>query len=543
MKKPLVSELTLRQKIGQTGMPSPPDAYFKAKDMGGFVQYFSEYPFAGLYLNYEIKKHSVKLVASASDLAGIVQEASDACEIPLLVSCDAELGGKEFFDGLHRIPSNMSLGAARSKELTYLRSYYYARELRSFGINWQFGPVCDLLSNFFCCSGIRCMSDQPEAMMELLPEIIRGFRDAGVMPCAKHYPGTKGEYRDSHFCTAANRQTKEQWDNSYRKIWQTAVDANVESIMVSHAAFPAVDPSFTKNGAPTPSTASKEVLDILREEMGYQGVILTDAISMKGLAAALSHEDIYIECFNAGNDLILFCWNDYIDVMEKAVLDGRVSMERLDRSVQRILDMKEKLGLFEIERDPMPLTDEETRKFDQVVYDIGKAAITLINNHGRMIPFAPDTVKRVTVINLAPYRPFFDELKVMVQAFEEKDIQVTLLERLHSKEQLEELSKTEDIIIYACYLAQSRPSGMSFYSRPEDMLTLFHGLSHGADKSVVVSFGAPSIYYNYFESANAYLNAYSSDAGTMRAFVDGILGAYEFTGKSPVALYPKFADD
>ncbi len=471
-----------------------------------------------------------------------MQEASDASDIPLLVSCDAELGGKEFFDELHRIPSNMSLGAARSKELTYLRSYYYARELRSFGINWQFGPVCDLLSNFFCCSGIRCMSDQPEAMMELLPEIIRGFRDAGVMPCAKHYPGTKGEYRDSHFCTATNRQTKQQWDNSYRKIWQTAVDANVESIMVSHAAFPAVDPSFTSNGAPTPSTASKKVLDILREEMGYQGVILTDAISMKGLAAALSHEDIYIECFNAGNDLILFCKNDYIDVMEKAVLDGRVSMERLDQSVQRILDMKEKLGLFDEKRDPMPLSEEETQKFDQVVYGIGQAAITLINNKQQMIPFAPNAVKRVAIISLAPYRPFFDELNVMVKAFEEKGITVTLLEHLHSKEQLEGLSKTEDIIIYACYLAQSRPSGMSFYSRPEDMLTLFHGLSYGADKSVVVSFGAPSIYYNYFESANTYLNAYSSDAGTMRAFVDGILGEYEFTGKTPVALYPKFAD-
>lgn len=542
MKKPAISTMTLRQKIGQTGMPGPKPVYEGVGECGGYTEYFTRYPFAGLYLTGCMRDAKRVRYSSPAALAGMLQETSAACEIPLLVTCDAELGAKGLYEDLHRISSNMSLGAAGSKELTYQRSYYYARELRTCGVNWAFGPVCDMLGNFFDVNGIRCISDQPDVITELLPEILRGFRDAGVGATAKHFPGRKGDYRDSHYTNPTNKLSKEAWDASYGKIYRAAVEADVESIMVCHTAFPAVDDSYVRGKIYRPSTASKKVLDILRKEMGYQGVILTDAVSMRGVTSAFDHEDVYIECFNAGNDLILFCQNDYIDVMEKAVLDGRVSMERLDEAVQRILDLKERLGLFEGKIDPKPLTEEENRAFEQVIYDVGKNAITLINNENQMIPFDPSRIKKAAIINLSPYEPFLEELQVMAQAFEEKGIQATVLERLQSKEELKNLSETVDIIIYACFLAMSRPQGMSFYSRPEDMQTLLHALSFGAEKSVVASFGAPSIYYNYFEAANAYLNAYSSDAGTMRAFVDGILGEFEFTGKTPVELAPRFAE-
>lgn len=542
MRKPDIRNMTLRQKIGQTGMPGPKPVYEGVGECGGYDKYFIKYPFTGLYLTANMRDQNRVRYPSPAALAGMLQEASEACELPLLVTCDAELGAKGLYEELHRISSNMSMGAAGSKELAYQRSYFYARELRSCGVNWAFSPVCDMLPNFFGVSGIRCMSDQPDIIIELLPDIIRGFQDAGVGATAKHYPGSKGDYRDSHFSNTKSKLTKEAWDASYGKIWRAAVEADVDSIMVSHTAFPAVDDSYARGKIYRPSTTSKKVIDILRKEMGYQGVILTDAVSMRGVTSAFDHEDVYIECFNAGNDLILFCQNDYIDVMEKAVLDGRVSMGRLDEAVQRILKLKERLGLFEGKRDPKPLTEAEKKAFEQVSFDIGKQAITLINNEKKMIPFAPTKVKKVTIINLSPYEPFLEELKVMVQAFEEKGMEADLLECLRSKEELETISKTADIIVYACYLAQSKPQGMSFYSRPEDMQTLFHALSFGAEKSVVASFGAPSIYYNYFEAANAYLNAYSSDEGTMKAFVDGILGGFEFTGKTPVKLAPQFVE-
>ena len=132
-----------------------------------------------------------------------------------------------------------------------------------------------------------------------------------------------------------------------------------------------------------------------------------------------------------------------------------------------------------------------------------------------------------------------NDIEHMKKAFESYGIRVNVMEYVKTKEQLKELSQTEDIIVYACYMSKSRPQGMSFYGTPEDMSTLFHSLSYGADKTVIASFGQPSIYYNYFESCDAFINAYSPDVGTMRAFVDGVLGKFEFTGKTPVSLYPE----
>ena len=276
--------------------------------------------------------------------------------------------------------------------------------------------------------------------------------------------------------------------------------------------------------------------------MGFRGVAVTDAVSMKALAAAFDHEDVYIECFNAGNDVILFCHDDYIDVMEKAVLDGRVSMERLDEAVGRVLDLKQRLGLFGDLPEPQPLSEEEHAHFHRVCYDIGKNAITLLNNRNGALPFDPQKVHRAAVIVLAPYEPFREDLQVAIDALERRGIRVTVVNSLSSKHQLEDLAGSNDLLIYACYLAQANPEGMPFYSRHEDLVTLFNGLSYGAEKSVAVSFGNPSIYYNYFEEADIYLNAYSSDPDTMEAFVDGILGEFPFTGKSPVKLRPEFRE-
>lgn len=536
MKRPTISTMTLRQKIGQTGMPSPRAFYEGVKRCGGYDKYFVEVPFTGLYLGGKMWDHTrTHVIPTPEELTKLLREASEASEIPLLVTCDAEHGARSLFSDLHRIPTMMSVGAAASKELAYKRSYYYAKELKYCGVNWAFSPNCDLVSNFFSM-GVRTMSDQPDISVELLPDILRGYRDAGVAATAKHFPGRKGDYRDSHICTSSNTLTREKWDELYKVIYKTAVDAGVESIMVSHASFPAVDPSYARGKAPRPSSASAMVIDILRKELNFEGVILTDAVSMKGIASAFERDDMYIECFNAGNDLILFCHDDYIDIMEKAVLDGRVSMQRLDESVERILHLKEKLGLFEKNEVAPPLTPEENREFEQINYELAKKALTLLNNDNNMIPFSPESVKKAAIIKLSDDEAFTKELEVMVQAFEDRGIETTVLDHLDSKDHLKELSKENDIIVYACLF-----DGINC-QQPMIRKTLFDGLSFGAEKSVVASFGTPALYYNYFESVPAYVNAYSSDAGTMKAFVDGILGDFTITGKSPVELRPKFQD-
>ena len=541
--KSKLSQMTLREKIGQTGIPSPSALSKALVPNGGYVSCFTKYPYSGLYINANTLVHDDGTPFAEPAQAERAFAAINAqLPIPLLISGDCEYGANTIYPQLHAFSTNMAMGAAGSEELAYKRGYYWAKEMRSIGVNWPFSPVVDLHSNFFSTGGIRRISADPDTAAKISVSLIRGIQDAGVAASAKHFPGSSKDYRDTHFCNNINTKSIKEWNAKDRKVWQAAVDAGVLTVMTSHSAVPAMDDSLTANGQPRPASASKKVIDILREDLGFQGLVVTDAVSMKGLTAAFSHEDMYIECFNAGNDIILFCDMDYIDVMEQAVQSGRVTMERVDEACLRVLELKEKIGLFD-NAPFVPLTEEEQNDIEKTSYEIGKKAMTLISNRGNMLPFDPKKVKSAAIINVSPDEVFRNSLEVMKEAFVSHGITATVYDRLSSKKQLKELSETNDIIVYAAFLAQSRPLGMSVYSRKEELHTLYHSLSFGAEKSVGVSFGAPSIYYNYFESANAFLNAYSPDHATMRAFVDGILGDFTFTGISPVPLYPEFKEE
>lgn len=538
MARPKLSEMTLREKVGQTGMPGPGEVRKGVQRHGGYGEYLKAYPFCGIYADQSMVDHNGEKFTSPRHVAETLANASNELKIPMFVSCDFEYGGKDMFSELHRISTNMSVGAAHSKELAFERGYLWAKEMKALGVNWPFGPVGDLNKSFFS-SSIRKLGDSPEEVAELYPSMIQGIQAAGVAATAKHFPGAGRDFRDAHFCSTGNNTTVEDWIKNDRTIWKSAIDAGVLSFMTGHSPVPAFDPSFARGKIPRPGSASTKVIDLLRKDLEFDGVIVTDAVCMKALSAAFDNDDIYIECFNAGNDVILFVHDDYIDVMEKAILDGKISMERLDASVERILDLKEKIGLFDGEIEACDvLTEEESKHFDEVNYNIAKNALTLLANENEMIPFNPEKVKNVTIINISPNEKFLEDLEALKSAFERRGIRTNIMKYVKTKDELKNLSETEDIIIYACV-----PGRMNFYSSPEDLSTLFHSLAYGADKTVVVSFAAPSVYYNYFENADAYINAYSSDIGTMNALADGLLGEFEFTGKSPVVLEPQPIDN
>ena len=536
MIKNIVKNMNLREKIGQTGFPSPAAVTAGAVKCGSLTEYFRQNPFTGIYVDRMGLKENTPF-PKPQDLADGIREINSKINVPLLVAADAEYGACGIYKDLHRVSSNMSLGAAMSEKLTYQRFNLWAKELRSCGVNWAFGPVLDMLNNFFDVMGVRCISDDPQTMTSLIPSIVSGIQDARLAATPKHFPGSGWDYRDPHFCNATNDMSLDEWYSTYGKIWKCAVDSGADSFMISHMSFPAVDPSLTPMGAARPATASKRVIDILRKEMSFDGVIVTDAVDMKGCASSYEHDDVYIECFNAGNDIILFVRDDYIDVIEKAILDGRISIERLDESVERILRLKEKIGLFDPSADSEPLSEAENAEFDSVNLEISKRALTLVQNRKRALPF--DNVKKATIIAMSPYEPFVDEMDIMRAEFAKRGIEAKVITTLGNKGVLEEISRESDLIIYACYLAMSQPQGMSFYST--NMITLFNSLSYGKEKSIAVSFGAPSIYYNYFENADIFINAYSMDRGTIKAVVGGILGDFELTGRSPVELRPRFA--
>jgi hypothetical protein len=171
-----------------------------------------------------------------------------------------------------------------------------------------------------------------------------------------------------------------------------------------------------------------------------------------------------------------------------------------------------------------------------VLYELAKSAQTLVTNATGAIPFDPRKVKKVAILTLSSMEGFKKDLPILAEAFGKYGIEAIIVERFNSKI-LEQLDAENDIIIYACQIKSGFAQGMPFFDRNE-LTQLFHSMSYGATKSVVISFGHPSVYYNYFENCDMYINTYSADKWAMTAVVDGILGQFQFTGKSPVSLFP-----
>ena len=534
--RPKLAEMTLREKLGQTGQPSSAVLREGIAECGSYEAYIQKYPFGSIWISEGFKKADGTPFASPEEMGNQIHSISNAAKIPLLVTGDFESGAHTLFPSLHAAGTNMEMGASGNLELIYKRAYYWARELRSFGINNPYGPVTDIAGSFFSPGIVRRISDNWRKIVEVQSALIKGIQDAGLAACMKHYPGPSNDYRDSHFSLCTVDKDVDEWYATYFNIYKSAVADGILSVESSHHPWPSVDPRKARGNILRPATASKPVMDILRNEIGFNGVLYTDAVNMKAMSAAFEHEDVYIESFLAGHDVVIFVHNDYIDVMEKAYNEGRITMEQIDEKVTRILDMKEKLGLFEAPLSLNPLTEEENADFDRVLYELAKSAQTLVTNATGAIPFDPRKVKKVAILTLSSMEGFKNDLPILAEAFGKYGIEATIVERFNSKI-LEQLDAENDIIIYACQIKSGFAQGMPFFDRNE-LTQLFHSMSYGATKSVVISFGHPSVYYNYFENCDMYINTYSADKWAMTAVVDGILGQFQFTGKSPVSLFP-----
>lgn len=534
--RPNLNEMTLREKLGQTGQPSSTAIRDGLAECGSYEAYIQAYPFGSIWISEGFKRADGTAFATPEEMGNQVHAISNAAKIPLLVTGDYESGAHTLFPCFHSAGTNLEMGASGNLELIYKRAYYWARELRSFGVNNPYGPVTDIMSNFFCPGAIRRISDDWRKIVEVQRALIKGIQDAGLAACMKHYPGPPNDYRDSHFSLCSVDKNVDEWYQTYFNIYKSAVADGVMSVESSHQPWPSIDPRKARGNILRPATASKPVMDILRNEIGFNGVLYTDAVNMKAMSAAFEHEDVYIESFLAGHDVVIFVHNDYFDIMEKAYNEGRITMEQIDEKVTRILDLKEKLGLFEAPLSLNPLTEEENADFEKVLYELAKSAQTLVTNATGAIPFDPRKVKKAAIIALSSMEDFKNNISIMTERFAKYGIETTVVDKITSKN-LPQLDKENDLILYACQIKSGFAAGMPFFDTPE-LRSLFNSMSYGATKSVVISFGHPSVYYNYFENCDMYINTYSADRCAMTAVVDGILGQFPFVGKSPVSLFP-----
>ena len=569
MKKPLLSEMTLREKIGQMLAPMQAEvfginegSYNDEKcDMEKVRKVYAREQFGTLRgeqvsVYFADPEHPKRVLHNGYIEGGIfsfmnykvpsapyqkfLHKISDYMKIPPLVGCDCGTGGSNVFEDLSTIVNATAIGAADSEELTFALGAALARELRCAGMNWRWAPVLDLGNRNESAVSRTFAIDDVERTVRLSKAYIRGMQSEGVAATAKHFPSLgRSEGRDSHFTSLYNPDSMETWWSEQGAVYREIINDGVYSVMMGHQAFPAADDTII-NGKYIPSTLSKKIVTgLLKETLGFEGVVITDGIGMASLFSLLPYEELIVGLVNAGNDVILGAKLPSGDIIERAVLDGRIPESRIDDACRRILDMKEKLGLFREDYWELPYKAADVvGKTKKISTEIAKRSMTLVRDRCGMLPLDKEKIKRVSVIISTHYEKFTYQMEELKRALEERGIEVYMQRRLSNGAELKEIADKSDLIIYAAYVQMHCPSG---YPRlfGEECMTYYHAFHYGKEKSIGVSFGYPYIHYDTMDNVDTFINAYNPSAESMRAFIDAIFGDIPIVGKSPVLLIPR----
>ena len=318
--------------------------------------------------------------------------------IPLLISTDQEGGAVVYrlIAPATAMPGNMALGAGRSTEDAFRSAEVIGTELGSVGINQNYGPVADVNINpANPVIGVRSVGENAELAADLVGAQVDGYHSAGIVATAKHFPGHGDTAVDSHFGLPEITHSRAELAGIDLPPFKAAIERGIESIMTAHIVVPSVDPS----GAP--ATMSERIMTgLLREELGFDGLIVTDALGMGGATSTYPPDVAPVQALGAGVDQLLL--PPTMDVAYKAVLNsvrnGEVSKKRLDESVYRILRLKLRQGLFDNPFVDVNNAEKVVGAPDHLAdaQEITDHTTTLIKNAAGVLPLSGDS-RRILV--------------------------------------------------------------------------------------------------------------------------------------------------
>ena len=540
-----MKELTLRQKIGQTMIMLPNRKLELELGGGSLEKYFERYPISGYFMGWKLFD-GVPHEQWTDHVRRSVREYQAASALPLLFQEDYECGVN--LPGMTTMPMLMSVGAANSEKLAYAYGKHNAKEARSVGVHWVLNPIADLTLNpmdpLICT---RAISDDADRALRLLIRQIAGIQENGAAATAKTFPGDGADHRDQHLCTTCNPLPLPDWWRTYGKVFQAVIDAGVMAIMPGHFTLPAYQK--TKNeyldGLHPPATLSKALLtDLLKGEMGFKGVIVSDAMLMGGFRGWYPTQiEGEIQSFLAGMDAMLWPSYEFMDEVEARIRRGDIPLERLDDAVSRVWEMKRKLGLLDPERILIrDMTSDEKQEAAADSRRITEHALTLVRDRQHALPLDPAKDKKLLVIGVVPRSRKggdggFSRLSHFKHELEQRGFTVDLQHNIlyETDGWQSDLPEHYDRIIVLAIRQTHQPYGpLLFWDDEAQSVWGINAMPK--DKIIVVSMGNPHLLEEYFERVNTCINAYSYDESTQSAVVRALLGEIPFAGSSPVSL-------
>lgn len=526
----ILENMTLEEKIGQVqclnggGLSSEKiKELIKEEHIGAF--------FAGNMDKEELKQ---------------LEQACSDSKIPIIINGDLVNGAGSRIFGLTGFPQQMGCSAANDMELTEKMGYITAQEGRAYGASWTFGPVSDLCYNLQNpMMHIRTSGDRPDQVLRMSRAFIRGVQETGYMAAtAKHFPGDGTDSRDSHITTLVNNLSREQWEQTYGVIWRGVIDAGVMCVMSGHIALPWVDPEYEQESerykGPRPASLSKKILvDFLRGELGFEGVVVTDALNMVGLGAHMKRCDYAPKLLNAGNDMLLWTKPE-IDsfAIRKALQDGTLSYNRLQDAVKKILELKARVGL--LGGGPAVPTPEEIdlAANAQAAQTMADKSISVLRDIFHAIPCrdltSGDRVLTITLTFVEGIRNTRDgkELTVIDEMLRERGYQVDHLLNPDGIGCLDQIAKDYKKI-FVNFKYPARYGSIRLYG---EAISALKGSWWVENPDVIfTAFGDPFKIYD-LPSLPSYVAAYSIREPSLRAAVKVWLGEIEPQGVCPIDM-------
>ncbi|MGG6309744.1 beta-N-acetylhexosaminidase [Paenibacillus macerans] len=524
---------TLEEKIGQLFICG-----FHSLTVDEQIQTLTQRYHVGGVVYFRRNIGSIEQLAALS--RGLQALSRSRPEVPLFISIDQEGGMVARLDheGMSRIPGNMALGAAGDPALTEEVAVLAAREMLQLGINFNFAPCVDVNNNpSNPVIGVRSFGENPQQVAVHGAAAIRGYQSQGVIATAKHFPGHGDTAVDSHLGLASVPHGKERLQQVELLPFRQAIAADVDAIMTAHVIFPAFEPEEI------PATLSRRVLtDLLRDELGYRGLIVTDCLEMQAIANHYGIAEGAVRAIEAGTDLVLVSHTlaDQIAAIERvceAVRSGRISEARIDGSVRRILAMKAKrmgdaAGASNASNPLTPVAVSEA-----LLRRAAEASVTLVRDTGNL-PLQTDQ----------PVLVVWPELRHRTEVDEPAVHQYTLadaLEPLHDQVTVSVIGTrpTEEEI--SAVTAQSERFGqivVATYTAegeiPEGQKRLVQRLQQiEGNRLIVVSTRNP---YDLraFPEIGTYLCLYENRQFALDALAKALTGRLRARGALPVNLLP-----
>jgi beta-glucosidase-like glycosyl hydrolase/CubicO group peptidase (beta-lactamase class C family) len=469
--------------------------------------------------------------------AALANQLQAKAKVPLLVAADFERGTAMRLDEGTSFPQAMAVGATGDPHDGYTMGKITALEARAVGVQWVFAPVADVNSNpANPIINVRSFGEDPKRVAQYVAQFVRGVEENGALATAKHFPGHGDVSTDSHLDLPLANASKSRLESMEFVPFRAAISAGVSTMMTGHLAVPALEPNRD-----LPATLSRKITtDVLRTELGFRGIVVTDAMDMAGVAARYSPGEAAVDAIAAGADVLLIppFPDAALGALKEAVRTGRLPMSRVNDAAMHVLRAKAKLGLNKQRMVDLNALNHKFAQpeFERAAQDIADRGVTLLRNSQKVLPL--DSTKPLRLLVLA----VSGDADAYPAANFEREIhsRADAVSFLRTDTKFEPASGIQlpspdsyDAAIAAIFVRVADRKGS--VGLPDDQAALVEKLLGGKKPAIVACFGSPYI-IERFPKAQTWLAAFSTMDVAQIAAVRAMFGQVAIQGQLPVSV-------